>query len=114
MEESDKLSKLRPNGMLKVVHVPFSERDHYAFGLRPGNSAWGKSWRQKPFDPEKMKKDNNNPPLEEKSEPKEEDKQKEKDKNVVERFSKYTSHVIIGLGLLVMLIMFARNMRVSQ
>ena len=50
-----------------------------------------------PFDPEKKKKENNNPPLEEKSETKEEDKQKEKDMNVVDRFSKYTSHVIIGL-----------------
>ena len=113
MEESDKLSKLRPNGVLKVVHVPFSERDHYAFELRPGNSVWGKSWIQKPFDPEKKKKENNSP-LEEQSELKEEDKRKEKDMNVVDRFSKYTSHVIIGLGLLVMLIMFARNMRVSQ
>ena len=73
---------------------------------------WGKSWRQKPFEPEKMKQNNSHLEKEEKlKEPKEEE---EKPMNVVDRFSKYTSHVIIGLGLLVMLLMFARNVRLTQ
>ena len=106
MEEEDKNQlKLKPNGELKVVKIPFSVEDHYAFDLRPGNSVWGKSWRHKPFEPGKPQPKSS----EFSKEKKEEEKKEEHKMTVMEQFTKNTSHVIIGLGLLIMIIMFARR-----
>ena len=107
MEEEDKNQlKLKPNGELKVVRIPFSVKDHYAFDLRPGNSVWGKSWRHKPFEPGKPSEPS--VPKEKEKENMEEKKEEHK-MTVMEQFTKNTSHVIIGLGLLILIIMFARR-----
>ena len=44
----DTKTNLKPNGVLKVVSIPFGSRnDHYAFSVRPGNAVWGSSWSSK-------------------------------------------------------------------
>jgi len=49
--ESDRLSRLKPIGELKVTHIPLSSPEHYAFTVQPGNSVWGNSWKkQNTFD----------------------------------------------------------------
>ena len=109
MEESDRLPKLKPSGELKVVTIPFSGKVPYAFDIRPGNSVWGKTWRPTPFDGRVVSV--TKAPIQEKKEPEQVEKTpiKDKEMNLIDRFSKNSSHVIIGLGILLLMMLFARR-----
>ena len=109
MEETDRLSKLKPSGELKVVTIPFSGKVPYAFDVRPGNSVWGKSWRPTPFDGRQKPVTQTLIQENKKEEQQKETPIKDKEMNLIDRFSKNSSHVVIGLGLLLLMMLFARR-----
>jgi len=112
-EENDRLSKLKPIGEMKVVSIPFGGPEHYAFSIRPGNSVWGKSWAKTRGAPngnsfpllnpiQKLGENQRNPQI-----PSQMDKPPEPP--LMDIFTKNTSHVIIGISLLVLIILVMKK-----
>ena len=107
--ESDSKSRLRPCGELKVAYIPFSDKEHYAHTLSPGNSVWGKSWRH-----QSLRSHLDISPLGI-TQPSQEEKKNDQEKPnesplpLVDKFTKSISHVIIGLGMLVFLMWLSKN-----
>ena len=104
--DQEAANKLKPNGVLKVVSIPFGSRDnHYAFSIQPGNSVWGSSWAkqgrssnfEEAFRQNMKTQDQTRPTI---SPTKRRRNRKEDNASVRDRMTSNMSHVILAVAIL--------------